>query len=61
LLGCEPKFVWKSEILIRLLVMLAPEPPKVVEEFDELSKSQEFVGANVILSEEDFQTLLVLS
>ena len=61
MVGCEPKFVWKSEILIRLLVMLAPEPPKVVEEFDELSKLQSFVGANVILSEEDFQTLLVLS
>ena len=41
--------------------MLAPEPPKVVEELDELSKSQEFVGANVMLSEEDFQTLFVLS
>ena len=42
-------------------MMLAPEPPKVVEELDELSKLQSFVGANVILSEEDFQTLLVLS
>ena len=41
--------------------MLAPEPPKMVMEYDELSKSQVFVGAKVILSEVDFQTLFVLS
>ena len=45
----------------RLLVILAPAPPKVVLEYDELSKSQEVVGAKVILSEVDFQTLAVLS
>ena len=48
-------------MLSRLLVILAPDPPKVVLEYDELSKSQEVVGANVILSEVDFQTLLVLT
>ena len=45
----------------RLFVILAPEPPKVVVEYEELSKSQVFVGANVILPEVDFQTLFVLS
>jgi len=48
-------------MLSRLLVMLAPEPPNVLLLYDELSKSQSFVGANVILSVVDFQTLLVLS
>ena len=48
-------------MLSRLLVMLAPDPPNVVLPYDELSKSQSFVGANVILSVVDFQTLLVLS
>ena len=47
-------------MLSRLLVMLAPESPNVVREYDELSKLQSFVGANVILSEEDPQTLVVL-
>ncbi len=37
-------------MLSRLLVMLAPDPPKVVLKYDELSKSQEVVGAKVILS-----------
>ena len=48
-------------MLSRLLLMLAPDPPNVVLEYDELSKSQEVVGAKVILSEVDFQTLAVLS
>ena len=46
------------ELSTRLFVILAPEPPKVVVPYDELSKLQSFVGANVILSEEDFQTLI---
>ncbi len=37
-------------MLYRLLVMLAPDPPNVVLEFDELSKSQEVVGVKGILS-----------
>ena len=37
-------------MLSRLLVMLAPDPQNVVLEYDELSKSQEIVGAKVILS-----------
>ena len=37
-------------MLSRLLVMLAPDAPNVVLEYDELSKSQEIVGAKVILS-----------
>ena len=48
-------------MLSRLLVMLTPDPPNLVLLYDELSKSQSFVGANVILSVVDFQTLLVLS
>ena len=48
-------------MLSRLLVMLAPDPPNVVLEYDELSKSQEIVGAKVILSSIDFQALLLLS
>ena len=48
-------------MLSRLFVMLAPDPPNVVLLYDELSKSQSFVGANVILSEVDFQALAVLS
>ena len=48
-------------MLSRLFVILAPEPTNVVLLYDELSKSQSFVEANVILSVVDFQTLLVLS
>ena len=48
-------------MLTRLLVILAPDPPNVVLEYDELSKSQEVVVAKVILSEVDSQALAVLS
>jgi len=37
-------------MLSSLLVMLAPDPPNVVLQYDELSKSQEIVGEKEILS-----------
>ena len=50
MVGCEPYLERWFEMLSRLLVMLAHDPPNVVLEYDELSKSQEVVGAKVILS-----------
>ena len=41
--------------------MHAPAAPNVILEYDELSKSQDFVGVKGTLSLIDFQVLAVLS